>query len=384
MHEGVLFAEPPHLGVLRRMRLISRKDLPELVRRAAIAILIGWVPLAVLSIVLTHLRAEGIDRAFFADIGTHARMLLAVPLLIAAEYIIMPRLEVVGLHFRTSSILAPTARDRFDEIVADTRRLSAGVWPSVVLSIAAYSTVLVLASFVSSESLAAWQRLPGTNALSIAGWWHLLISLPLLLGLIYAWLWRLGIWMRFLHLVAKLDLRLVASHPDRVAGLQFLARSPGVFFPLALAAGIIVAGTMANQVVHQGMPLLGHGSTPVITACVMVLLLISPTLAFSRALFVAKREGVFLYGELASRVGQEFEAKWLRARADKSALDVPDFSATTDLYGIAANVYSMHVLPFDYRSAIPIVAAALAPFVPIWLSAIPLKDVIHALIGVRL
>ena len=137
MHEGVLFAEPPHLGVLRRMRLISRKDMPELVRRAAIAILIGWVPLAVLSIVLTYLRADGIDRAFFADIGTHARMLLAVPLLIAAEYIIMPRLEVVGLHFRTSSILAPTERDRFDEIVADTRRLSAGVWPSVVLFVAA-------------------------------------------------------------------------------------------------------------------------------------------------------------------------------------------------------------------------------------------------------
>ena len=131
---------------------------------------------------------------------------------------------------------------------------------------------------------------------------------------------------------------------------------------------------------------LGHATTPILTACIVIVVLVGPQMAFGRALFVIKRAAVFQYGELASRVGIEFERKWRDAHdaIDATALGVPDFSATTDFYSVAANVYSMRMLPFDYRSVIPIAAAVLVPFVPIWLTAVPLKDVIHALIGVRL
>jgi len=69
------------------------------------------------------------------------------------------------------------------------------------------------------------------------------------------------------------------------------------------------------------------------------------------------------------------------AQVDSSALSDPDFSSTTDLYSIVANVYNMRLTLFDYQGAIAIVVAALVPFIPVWLSVIPLKTLSKDLIG---
>lgn len=86
------------------------------------------------------------------------------------------------------------------------------------------------------------------------------------------------------------------------------------------------------------------------------------------------------------RLGTEFEAKWLRpdSKVDAEALTIQDFSATTDLYGVASNVYAMRLVLFDLRAAIAVAVAALLPFVPIWLSAIPAKTIIDHLVGLVL
>ncbi len=55
---------------------------------------------------------------------------------------------------------------------------------------------------------------------SLAGWWHLLVSLPLLLILFFGWIWRLALWARFLFLMSRLNLRLIPAHPDNVGGLK--------------------------------------------------------------------------------------------------------------------------------------------------------------------
>jgi len=89
------------------------------------------------------------------------------------------------------------------------------------------------------------------------------------------------------------------------------------------------------------------------------------------------------YGELARKLGQAFEAKWLGrdSNVDSEALGVQDFSATTDLYQVVSNVYAMRVVLFDVRAAIAVAISALLPFVPIWLSAIPARTIIDHLVG---
>lgn len=220
-------------------------------------------------------------------------------------------------------------------------------------------------------------------SLSLAGWWHLVISLPLLLGLILGWLWRLVIWARFLAAVARLGVRMVAAHPDKAGGLQFVAYSPRLFAPVGLAMSIVVAGTMANGALHHGISPLDHPAIPVVTAAVIAILFLSPPLIFTRLLVTAWRQAVFKYGDLATRMGKAFEEKWMgpEAHLDSSALSDPDFSSTTDLYSIVANVYSMRPTLFDYQAAIGIIVAALLPFVPVLLIVIPLKTLSKELIG---
>jgi len=78
---------------------------------------------------------------------------------------------------------------------------------------------------------------------------------------------------------------------------------------------------------------------------------------------------------LANQVGQAFERKWLDQKSEHSALDKPDFSATTDLFSIVANVHAIRFVPVDLKDLTTIVVAMLLPFVPVVLLAFPLDAI---------
>jgi hypothetical protein len=59
------------------------------------------------------------------------------------------------------------------------------------------------------------------------------------------------------------------------------------------------------------------------------------------------------------------------------ALQATDFSATTDLYGIASNVQSMSHVPFEVRALIGLVVTTLLPFIPVALMVIPFKVILR-------
>lgn len=378
-----IFEEPKHVAVLRRLRLIKPAHRAQAFRRALMAVAAAWLPLAVLCAVqsLASGHAE-LLHAFFTDVAVHARFLLAVPILILAEYIILPRLDLTAQHFLTSHIIDDADRARFDEAVASTRRLSIRVWPSAAMTIIVYALVIILLFTVRQEMLPIWHFGATSSHRSLAGWWHMLISLPLLLGLLLSWAWRVGVWTRFLHQVSHMGLHLVSSHPDKAGGLLFVAFSPRMFTPLALAIGIITAGTFANEVLHFGWNPTDHPATPIATAIVVVVIFLVPPLVFGRMLLLAWRRGVFEYGALASRLGTQFENKWLNPAhvVDTESLEKPDFSSTTDLYSVVANVYAMRPVLFDPRAALSLAVAALLPFAPIWLSVIPAKVIFSQLL----
>ncbi|AIF47886.1 hypothetical protein [Dyella japonica] len=378
-----IFEEPKHVAVLRRLHLIRPEHRAQALRRVIIAIAVAWLPLALLS--MLHALAPGhgeLLHAFLTDIAVHARYLLAVPILILSEYIILPRLDLTARHFLVSRIIDTSEQARFNDAVISTRRLSIGIWPSASMTVLVYAIVVAIALTVHPGVFPAWHHADDATHLSLAGWWHMLVSLPLLLGLLLSWVWRVGVWTRFLHQVSRMNLHLISSHPDKAAGLQFVAFSPRMFTSLALTIGIITAGTFANEVFHLGLNPMDHPAVPIATAIVVVAIFISPPLVFGRSLLVTWRRGVFEYGALASRLGTQFEDKWLGpdSLVDRESLEKPDFSSTTDLYSVTANVYAMRPVLFDPRAAMSLAVATLLPFAPIWLSVIPAKVILTQLL----
>lgn len=379
MRAGLLFSESMHVEMMRRLRLIRSDDRRELVRRIVIVVGITWVPLTILALA-SPVRSGFFP--FFTDVAVHARFLVAVPLFILADYIVLPRLDSMAKYFGETNLVPPSRMDEYHALLASSRKASTGVWPSGTLVVAVYAIVVLLAFLVPAPSLPAWQRGALPVGLSAAGWWHLAISLPVLLGLMLGWLWRLGVWVRFLWRMARMGLYLIASHPDQAGGLQFLGYSPRIFCVLALPIGIIVAGALANRVIAGASPF-GHEATPVITSAVTLLLFGTPPLVFSPALFVAWRMAVYRYGDLAARAGEVFETRWFADQRplDPSLLERPDFSATTDLFAVVANVYAMRLAIYDIQGLLLVVVATALPFAPIWLSAIPFSTVIDHLVG---
>jgi hypothetical protein len=351
-------------------------------RRTLLAVLIAWVPLAVLTAVRLLFSGDESAGTFFSDFAVHARFLIAVPALIYAEQECIPRLGKIVSHFADSGLVVERDKARFRAAVASTRRLLDSTISDVVTVVLVYLAVAAVALYFATDAVPPWHRQGSSGLrLSPAGWWHALVSLPLLLIIFLGWLWRVALWTRFLFLMSRLDLHLIPGHPDRVGGLKFVSASLRGFRLVSFALGAVVAGSIANRQLHQGSQPLDFKNLVIGLMVFLVVLFAGPLTIFLKQLREIKRRGVFEYGGLARTVGTEFEAKWIKASVDQTSLEVQDFSATTDLYSIVHNVYEMRELPFTLRDLLgPIGVSAMLPFLPLALLSMPMDVIFKGLV----
>ena len=94
-------------------------------RRMAACIVVTWLPLAVMT-ALAGSFISGVQVPFLYDLGVHARLLLCVPLLIAAEVIAHRRMRNVVGEFLDRGLIAPADRSRFEAIVDSAMRVHHG------------------------------------------------------------------------------------------------------------------------------------------------------------------------------------------------------------------------------------------------------------------
>jgi len=293
------------------------------------------------------------------------------------------RLGGIALNFLTSGVLEKTSEEPFRATIAQSRARLRSVKAEIGVLVIAYALVgaiYFLGPAVLTQN--AWQALGGASGeMSPAGWWHTLVSVPLLLAILLGWVWRLLIWSRFLCKVAALDLRLIPAHPDRAGGLGFLTESVRALAMVALAFGALPAGRFATVHIHHiDSPL----TTPFLIGFTLLLALligVAPLTAFTPKLMQAWRRGLVEYGGLASTLGRQFEGKWLTSRRPGEMLEEPDFSAATDLYQVVGNVHAMRMVPVDRGSLLLLLAASVALFLPAMFLSMPAQDVIRELKG---
>ena len=356
--------------------------------RVVFVVILGWLVLAIL-VIVDGFDRSGVVKSFFFDVAVHARSLIAAPLFIVAESLSLPRLEKIARNFISAGIVTEKDHGRFLQAVASTRRLINSSIAEGVAIFLAYSVAFPVIRYAPQSSLLAAWYTPhhlGYSPFSLAGWWQVLVSLPLLLILFFGWLWRAILWGRFLVKLSLLDLELIAAHPDGAAGLKFIANTMFAFMPVAFSLGVIVSGALANRVINVNLTLSGFRQ-PLFGLVIFVLFLfVSPLLVFCKTLFTARRLGIMRYGALANRVGHQFELKWLdqEETINASALEAPDFSSTTDLYQIVSNVHQITGVPFDLRSLIGLVAITLLPVVPVALLTVPLSVVVTEVLKILL
>jgi hypothetical protein len=355
------------------------------VQRSMLAVLIVWAPLFVLSAIESLMLKENKLGSLIGDLTVLSRYLIVVPLFILAEDSTIFRLGQIAHNFIDAGIITAADRPRFDGIVAQARRLLNSASVEVGVVVLAYLAMIILMQVFPDQDIPLWHKAGGgATGYSWAGWWHVLVSAPVALVLLLGWLWRIFLWGLFLFRVSRLDLHLVATHPDLVGGLQFVGLSLRAFLLLSFTISTSAAGGVAHRVLYTGTSFFTFKYVIVAVVILSVVLFVGPVLVFGDKLVEARRRGILDYGGLAGAVGHQLEKRWLdyRSNVDEGALDVPHFSATTDLYQVVSNVYQMKAFPIDTQDLIALIVVTLLPFLPALLFEIPVDEIFSDLVKV--
>jgi len=378
----------PLYQLLRRSHLTD--DALQLVRQRIIVIsLFAWLPLLALSALEGQLLGGGVAVPFLLDLEVHVKFLLVLPLLIAAELVVHQRMRFVVRQFLERHLISESALPRFDAAIASAFRLRNSLLAELLLIAFVYGVgILIVWRYFTTLNTATWYAAPSAGGLklSLSGMWYVYVSLPFYQFLLTRWYYRIFIWTRFLWQVARMELSLIPTHPDRVGGLGFLGNTVYAFVPLAVAHGAILAGWIANRIFYVGAALPDFKVEIAAVVVFLLCLVLGPLLLFAPQLAQAKRTGNREYGTLAERYVREFDAKWLRggAPADEPLVGSADIQSLADLANSFEVVRTMQIAPITRDALIRLVAATLVPIVPLALTMMPLEELLKKLVGVLL
>ena len=353
-------------------------------RRMLVICGIIWLPLLVFCALKGTLMGS-IDIPFLVDVETHARFLVAVPLMLLAEFIVHQRMRDIVAQFVERKLVPAGSVERFRAAI-----LSAMAWRN---SIAAELLIIALAYslgyYIRVELLAleasTWYMTvgPDGSAFTLPGLWFSWVSNPFLQFLLLRWLFRLVIWARFLWQVSRLDLDLIPLHPDRNAGLGFLGGSAYAFSPLLASFSAMVAGLVANRIFHQGASLADFKLEIVLLVAFGMVLVLGPLAVFAPKILAAKRGGLREFGAFAAGYTREFDRRWLR-RADhdeEQLLGTGDIQSLADLGNAFSVIKEIKAVPFSRDTFVQLVWATLVPFVPLVFTMIPLEELLDRIVG---
>ena len=387
-----LLKEPPDFSLVlggplyqlwRRTRLAG--DALQLMRRRIVVLtVLTWLPLLVLTVVEGHAWG-GVTLPFLYDIDLHARLLLALPLLIVAEIVVHRRMRPVVRQFVERRLIPDAARARFDVAIVSAMRLRNSITAEVLLIALVY---VVGVGFIWRTQVALdvenWYGVQAAGKLqpSWAGWWLGCVSLPVFQFLLLRWYFRLFIWARFLWHVSRIELKLVPTHPDRSGGLGFLASIGYACVPLLLAQGAVLSGMIAGRIFYTGAKLPEFKLEVIGLVAVMVFVILGPMLVFSMQLAAAKRAGLREYGTLAQRYTREFDDKWLRggAPAGEPLIGSADIQSLADLGNSFEVVKGMKLAPFTLQNVLQLAIVTVAPLFPLTLTMFSLQEVLERLL----
>jgi len=375
----------PLYQLLRRTRLSD--DTLALVHRRILAFLmLTWVPLLLLSLLEGRAWWGTVAVPFLLNAEVQGRFLLAMPLLIMAELGVHLRMRKLVAHFFDRELIAPADLPRMNAAVDSALRLRNSLAGELVLIVLIYAVGVPMREYLAVDAR-TWAsgssvRL-GLVDLSLAGWWHALVSVPVFQFLLVRWYFRVFIWARFLWQVSRIDLKLVPAHPDSVGGLGFLANVVYAFAPILLAHGVLLAGLIADRIFYDGAQLPQFIVEIAGGVGVLVFVVLFPLMVFAGQLASAKRQGLGEYGVLAQRYVREFDAKWLRGGADAAEplVGSADIQSLADLSNSFQVIRGMRFVPFSKETIMQLAMITVAPISPLLLTMVSFEELLKRLLS---
>lgn len=368
----------PFYELQRRLKLLHDHALMS-ARRAVIFVGVAWgIPL-----VLGLPKSLSLDISngltYLTDASVWARFFIAVGAFVLAEQQVEQRLQKELRQVISAPVIAPSSFPAAANAVNQAlKRRNSHVAEIVCLLVALFATAVVARhQYVVDHSSWAVVAAPGGNTVTLAGWWSILVSVPLFWFLVLRGLWRHLVWSLLLRRVARLELRLVSTHPDGKGGIGFLGDYPNAYMTAVFGVSCAVAATVAQNLLHETATLTNITILMVGWLVVILALFAFPLSAFSGPLFQLKQAAMARLGAQSTRYHRMAERKLIGGNvvaSDPSEVEeVQDIADPTKQFELSRKMSSVLLS----RSALlPVSAAALLPFAIVASTRVPFKEVL--------
>lgn len=380
----------PFYRLQRWLGLLSETDLAA-ARRALLFMALAWIPTVLLAVLEGQALNEQHEHAILFDFSAYA-FALAIVAFVLMEQTSDRRMAWLVSQFAAYGIAPEASRECFTRARHNmARRTGSWLAEAIILAGAYFLAYTWIQRGASRIEGGTWfgQVIDGNLQFTLAGWWLLLVALPLFWFLLGRWLWRFVTWGLLLRDIARCDLRLVATHPDRCGGLAFIGEYPQTYLLFVFSVSLVIAATVLKQVIYAGASLLSFKFALLGLILFLIVAFVLPLLVFTPVLLKPKRQGLSRYGALVSRHHLAFESKWITGEgtsgeAVDDPLGSPDMSSLADLSASYQIIQEMRPVPVTKQSIVPLVFAALLPFVAVAATQAPFKQILEGIKGLLL
>ena len=346
-------------------------------RRALLAMLNTWVPRAIAAALAERLWQPGADESVMQHFGIHVRFLVAVPLLILGEARLHSVVRELIPFFLRSGLVPESDHARFVAIVRQAVAWRDGWQPWLVVAVLVITAIATNPLALSEHEL-LWAADEPRHYLasSFARIWFHFVARPIFIALVLAWVWRLVLVTILMARISRLALALVATHPDRAAGLGFLQHLPGAFMPLSFALASVLAARWAHLAIYHDVPLASFHIPLAVFAILVAGALFAPLAMFAPRLVAVRRQALLDYGALVTEYDQLVQRRWLLGEAivDDALLNAPELGPVADTVSLYDAVTRTRPVPAGRRTLIQIAAPILLPMLPLIAIEIPIQD----------
>lgn len=343
------------------------------------AVLLAWGVPVVLSLLVD---GGGVvaPLTILADVALHARFLVALPLLIIVIFKLDARLGECQRQFVAAGIIGRGARPAYDAAAGRAAALRTSLSALVACVALAFASAVAYAVLFGAHLAPAvgpnWHLSAEEGRLTLAGWWHLLVSQPVY-ALAVFWLgFRVGVvWWLFWR-VSGLDLHLNALHGDEAAGLGFLRNLIRPMTIAAFAVSTSAAGSLADLMLYADAAIGDYVASIGVFALLVSVVLAAPLAFFSPAIRRARRRAILEYGIALRHRADDFRAGTARGSTMRDA--AADAELLTYSNAIFATVQRTHVL-IQRLEVLKVATAALVPFALVASLQLPADTIVQQL-----
>ena len=343
-----------------------------------------WLPLFIITLIQNNAINPEITMPFLKDYESYGRFLISIPAIFIAEKFINLQTSSSLVHFVESGIISENNVGEYESLLNKYRKLSDSKSLQVVIFIISTLNIFLVKTFWGSlMDFTSWKYDTAGDSITAAGYWYMIISLPVLKYLIFRLFCKFLLWTWFLIKISRMNLNLIAIDPDKSGGLGFLGIVQSSFGFLGFAQAAIASSEVANQVIYNGVPIEDYRFSLLVIPIVVIVYL-SPLFYFSRKLGKLKLDGIMIYSTLTHKYSKLFEDKWIRGNNindNESILGSGDIQSLADIGATYEVVENIRVIPINLNIFLFMLIMVTIPFIPLLFLKFNIKQILEGLAG---